>query len=110
MIPYSQTKIQTIQGKWSVQKVSVENFRGLWAAKVRYECKDNNGNSVDSFVINYTADKYNDWFENFNTGTFLLEELKKEKQLTEEIEADSEGNFFNPSGSTGSIFGRRIIS
>ena len=81
MINYTQTITQTITGDWSVQNVFI-NF-AEFIANVRFKCMDSNGVLVDTFAIDYLKTDntfgYDYFWQNFNSGLFLLQELIRVK-------------------------------
>ena len=95
MIQVTQNIVKTINGNWSVKRVAMNNTLNKWMSVVEYICKDENGNRIETFSKTYTGEAYNTWFNSYNSGTFLLQELLEKQQIQANIPEDIEGQFLN---------------
>jgi hypothetical protein len=64
-------------------------------AFVTYGVFDDTDKQVDATQIHYTGEEFNTWFANFNTGTFLDEELKRILGIEAELPQNNEDYYYN---------------
>ena len=67
---------------------------GKWTAIVEFVMLDNDGKPIRKHTIEYPADRFNEFWNGFNNGTFLYEELVRVKNLGLEV-PNSESEFLN---------------
>ena len=96
MITYSEQITTTISGDWTVSDIVQMNTPQGWTSTVRYICIDStSGNMIDSFIINYYNDDYNNWYQCYNTGSFLIDELIRVKGWNIIPPTNIENDFLN---------------
>lgn len=93
MIHNTEEKVERIEGEWMVTEV--QQFKtDEWSAYVRYICLNEN-QKVDEYAVTYTGEEYNQWFSNYNSGTFLLQELVRLKGWNLNVPGAIESEFMN---------------
>ena len=63
-------------------------------AILKFEVCDENGKHIEMKTFIYRGNDFNEFWNSFNTGTFLYEELKRNANL-DIIVSDSEAEFLN---------------
>jgi hypothetical protein len=67
----------------------------LWSALVVYSAYNENNEFVDSYEMRYTNEDYNKWFNEYNSGSYLLQNLIKAKELNAKIDSNIDSEFLN---------------
>lgn len=80
---------------YDVTNIVQQKINGKWQADVQYSVYDQDNNFIESILLSYTGEEYNQWFDNYNSGKFLLEELIVKKQLNADIPLGIEQEFIN---------------
>lgn len=65
------------------------------AAIVSFIILDENGKRVDTKVIEYRDEDFNSFWESFNSGKFLYDELVEKEGFDVEVDEDVENSFVN---------------
>ena len=95
MINYSEQITTTVDGDWSVKSISQINIEGIgWTSTVTYVCKSGS-EIINTFNLSYSGQDYNNWFQNYSTGTFLIDELIKAKGWNIQTPTNIEQDFLN---------------
>ena len=95
MIEGTITISEIITGNW-VPNVSIYQINNKWRADILWNCY-NSDRILDSRQYSYIDEEYNTFIQNFNTMTFLMEELQRlfsEVQLPNPI-PNIENQFLN---------------
>ncbi len=64
-------------------------------AVIRFVVKDDQGNQVDTKTIRYSGEEYNMFWNNFNSGKFLYEQLVTKDTLPVSVPDSVENDFLN---------------
>lgn len=73
----------------------LRNGQGKMIANIRFVVLNQDNKPVDNFVLNYAADKFNDFWNNFNNASFLYDELVKAKKINVPVTPTVENDFLN---------------
>lgn len=96
MIQAEQPIVKTITLTYEIAHILIQKLNGEWSADVQTTVKDQNGNFVESLVNTYTGNNYNTWWDNFNSGRFVIEEIISKNSLNAIIPPTIEEDFINP--------------
>jgi len=67
-----------------------------WIAEIMFEKFDSNNQSIGTKVISKSGADYNNFWNNFNSGGYLLELLIQEENLSIQLPETVENEFVNP--------------
>lgn len=84
------------EGTWNI--IGVHQVTGPnrnWTARVEWHCTDAEGNIIDHKTIEYSGAAYNEFWDKYINGAFLLSELIKTLGITATIPEDIEDSFIN---------------
>lgn len=70
---------------------------GNLTAVVSFVVNDEEGNRIDTKVINYTGEAFNEFWDGFDSGKYLYEELVAKEELDVVVPDAVEENFINAS-------------
>ena len=62
-------------------------------AEVQFGIYNENNERIDRIFLNYSGAEYNQWWEDFNNGKFLYDELVSKNNLNIEVPEDIENDF-----------------
>lgn len=69
--------------------------KGELTAVVSFVVNDENGNRIDTQVLTYKGEDFNTFWENFDSGEYLYQELVEKEELAVSIPEDIEESFVN---------------
>lgn len=95
MITINQPITLTNNQTWTVSTITQWNNQGVWSAKVVYNKLGDNGQVIDSVALDYTGTDYNTWWDNYNNGAFLIQNLITHLSLNVSIPPNIEDEFEN---------------
>ena len=68
---------------------------GLLTAEIGFDVLDENGKRVKSYQRRYEGEEYNTWWDSFNNGKFLYQEINTTEGLGADVSDDTEDDFIN---------------
>lgn len=95
MIQSQETTIIERIYSYEIAHILQQRINNQWIAQVQYSVFDQFGNQKKSIVLTYEGEEYNNWFKNYNSGEFIIQELLDKKEIKAEIPKDIEENFVN---------------
>jgi hypothetical protein len=94
-IDITKTIEQKIKGKISKPEITLTPLSsGQYTARVTFNILNDVGAPVELIRIDYDVTQWNEFWNNFNSGKFLLEELKKVYSLDNLIIPDDIESWF----------------
>lgn len=91
-----QEQIKIEQITYSIGSVNLIKTRDRgWIAELMFEKFDSNNNLIGTKIISKTGQDYNEFWNNFNSGSYLMELLIQEEKLNIKLSSDLENEFIN---------------
>lgn len=94
MLTINQQKIIAETQTYKLDHVLIQNSDGL-KAEVQFGVFNENNERIDTKVLSYVGEDYNNFWIEFNSGAFLYEELKAKEGLDVEVPTEVEEEFLN---------------
>jgi len=71
------------------------NENKLWCSVVTYTMYNENNEFIDTYELRYSNEDYNKWFNDYNSGVFLLQNLLNAKNITATLDNNVAEEFLN---------------
>lgn len=96
MIQSEQPIVKTITLTYEIAHILIQKINGEWRSEVQTTVKDQDGNFIQSIVNTYNGEDYNNWWNDFNSGRFVAEEVITKNNISVTIPPTIEDDFINP--------------
>ena len=80
---------------YSIDHILIQNIDNQWKAVVQTAVKDENGESQNTLVNEFTGEEYNQWWNDFNSGEFVIQKIIELNNLDVSIPEKIENEFLN---------------
>lgn len=92
-----QEQIKIEQITYKIGNINLINTRDRgWIAELMFEKFDESNNLIGTKIIAKTGLEYNTFWNNFNSGGYILELLMQEENLNIDLPETIEQDFLNP--------------
>lgn len=89
-----QEKVVATSQEVTFDSCTIYNRNGL-VADVLFKVLNENGAVIEEILLTYEGEEFNTWWENFNSGKFLYDDLVTRKSFSVEVPESIEAEFTN---------------
>lgn len=95
MIIINTPKVISQTQNYEIVNILQQKIDGQWRAEIQSVVLDDNGNIIDTVLQEYSGESYNNWFRDYNSGSFLVQNLITDENLNIAVPPNIEDEFIN---------------
>lgn len=81
---------------YNIEHILIQHIDNQWKATIQTSVTDEEGKRIDTLVNEFTGQEYNEWWNDFNSGQFVIQKIIELNNIDANIPETIEQDFLNP--------------